>query len=167
MKKINTVKNILDLNTVKVNSVQETCAKCFAVHILKFEILQPTWNNKTKNIKSARFIDEKLKTKSLMFFITFFHVICKISNFIMWTAKHLAQVSCTELTLKQQSYLLTSVNFSIFSIGEFVRFIGTKDLKQQSCHPFLIRFSLFSIRELVGLLLKDFLYIWMECYKKP
>ena len=29
----------------------------------------------------------------------FFHVICKISNFNMWTAKHLAQASCTELTL--------------------------------------------------------------------
>ena len=27
---------------VKVNSVQEACAKCFAVHILKFEILQIT-----------------------------------------------------------------------------------------------------------------------------
>ena len=29
----------------------------------------------------------------------FFHVICKISNFNMWTAKHLAQASCTGLTL--------------------------------------------------------------------
>ena len=29
----------------------------------------------------------------------FFHVICKISNFNMWTAKHLVQASCTELTL--------------------------------------------------------------------
>ena len=27
---------------VKGNSVQEACAKCFAVHILKFEILQVT-----------------------------------------------------------------------------------------------------------------------------
>ena len=31
----------LDLS--KVNSVQEACAKCSAVHILKFEILQITW----------------------------------------------------------------------------------------------------------------------------
>ena len=29
----------------------------------------------------------------------FFHVFCKISNFHMWTVKHLAQASCTELTL--------------------------------------------------------------------
>ena len=29
----------------------------------------------------------------------FFHVICKISNFNIWTAKHLAQASCSELTL--------------------------------------------------------------------
>ena len=29
----------------------------------------------------------------------FFHVMCKILNLIMWTTKHLAQASCTELTL--------------------------------------------------------------------
>ena len=29
-------------NLLKVNSVQEACAKCFAVHKLKFEILQIT-----------------------------------------------------------------------------------------------------------------------------
>ena len=34
-----------------------------------------------------------------MFFVSFFHVICKISNFNVLTAKHLAQASCTELTL--------------------------------------------------------------------
>ena len=28
------------LSLLKVNSVQDACAKCFAVHILKFEILQ-------------------------------------------------------------------------------------------------------------------------------
>ena len=27
------------------------------------------------------------------------YMICKISNFIMWTAKHFGQASCTELTL--------------------------------------------------------------------
>ena len=32
-------------NLCKVNSVQEVCAKCFAVHILKFEVLQMTWKN--------------------------------------------------------------------------------------------------------------------------
>ena len=41
----------------KVSSVQEACAKCLAVHILKFEILQTT--------------SEKLKTKSLMFFVSY------------------------------------------------------------------------------------------------
>ena len=35
----------------KVNSVQEAFAKYFAVHLLKFEILQTTWKNKTKSIK--------------------------------------------------------------------------------------------------------------------
>ena len=73
----------------KVNSVQEACAKCFAVH------LQTTW----KNIKmlDLLMINWKLRVWSSLFH--FFHVICKISNFNMWTAKHLAQASCTELTL--------------------------------------------------------------------
>ena len=35
----------------------------------------------------------------LMFFILFFHVVCEISNFNTWTAKHLDQASCNELTL--------------------------------------------------------------------
>ena len=35
----------------------------------------------------------------LMFFVLLFHVVCKISNLNMWTAKHLVQASCTELTL--------------------------------------------------------------------
>ena len=35
----------------KVNSVQEACAKCFTVQTLKFEILQITWKNETKNIR--------------------------------------------------------------------------------------------------------------------
>ena len=51
-----------------------------------------------KKHENTRFIDEKLKNKSLVFFVSFFHVICKISNFDMWTAKHLAQASYTELT---------------------------------------------------------------------
>ena len=45
----------------KGNSVQEACAKCFAVHILKFEILQTTWKNKTKNIKV---LDLLMKTEN-------------------------------------------------------------------------------------------------------
>ena len=36
----------------------------------------------------------------LKFEILFFHVVCKISNFEMCTAKHLAQASCMELTLQ-------------------------------------------------------------------
>ena len=38
----------------KVNSVQEACTKCFAVHMLKFEILQIIRQNKTKNIKMLK-----------------------------------------------------------------------------------------------------------------
>ena len=57
--------------------IQEACAKYFAVHILKLK---------------------RLKTNSVMFFVSF----SKFSNFNMWTAKHLAQASCTELTLKME-----------------------------------------------------------------
>ena len=35
----------------KVNSVQESCAKFFAVHILRFEILQATLKNKTNKLE--------------------------------------------------------------------------------------------------------------------
>ena len=46
----------------KVNSPQEACTKSFAVHILRFEILQTTWKHKTKKHQNGRSIDEKLKT---------------------------------------------------------------------------------------------------------
>ena len=48
--------------------------------IIKIEILQTTWKNKTKNIKILNLLME-LKSKGLMFIVSFFHVICKISNF--------------------------------------------------------------------------------------
>ena len=88
----------------KVNSVQEACAKCFAVHLSKFEILQTTWKNKTKNIKMLVFIDEKLKLRVWCSLLHFFHLICKISNLNTWTAKRLMQASCTELTLPQSKF---------------------------------------------------------------
>ena len=52
----------------KVNSVKEAGAKCFAVHTLKFEILHTTWKNKAKQHEN----DEKLKSKGLMYFVSFF-----------------------------------------------------------------------------------------------
>ena len=36
------IEHLFQYKTHKVNSVQEACAKCFAVYILKFEILQTT-----------------------------------------------------------------------------------------------------------------------------
>ena len=86
-------------NWNKVNSIQEACAKCSVVHLLNFEILQTT--HKKQQHLNAKFIGEKLKTRVWHFLFHYFHVICKISNFNMWTAKHLAQASCTELTLIQ------------------------------------------------------------------
>ena len=42
-----------------VNSVQEACTKCFAVHMLKFEILQTVRKNKTKSIKNLDLLINK------------------------------------------------------------------------------------------------------------
>ena len=75
---------------LKVNSVQEACAKCFADHILEFETLQTTWKNKTRSIKMLDLLMKNGKLRVI--------AICKISHFNMWAAKHLAQASCTELT---------------------------------------------------------------------
>jgi hypothetical protein len=69
----------------KVNSVEEACGKCFAVHILKFEILQITWkkwNKEHQTLSFQFFID---KSSTFMGFVLFFHVVWKISNFDMWT----------------------------------------------------------------------------------
>mgnify|MGYP001275423916 CR=1 FL=1 len=54
----------------KVNSVQEAWAKCFAIHLLEFEILHTTLKKKQRH-QNARFIDEKQKTRSLRFFVSF------------------------------------------------------------------------------------------------
>ena len=60
----------------KVNSVQEACAKCFVVHIFKFEILQITLKklNKEHQTLSFQFFTNKVHI------LIFFHVVCKISN---------------------------------------------------------------------------------------
>ena len=67
----------------KVNSVQEACTKCFAVHLLKFEIMQITWKKLNKEHQSLSFQFFINKSNILMFFALFFHMVCKISNFDM------------------------------------------------------------------------------------
>ena len=62
----------------KVNLVQEACVKCFAVHLLKFEIFQTSWKTKQKH-QNAKSIGEKLKTKGLMFFVSFLK--CDMQDF--------------------------------------------------------------------------------------
>ena len=77
----------------KVNSVQEACAKCFLVHILKFEILQITWKklNTEHKTLSFQFFTKRFSIFALWHFLfCFFHLVCRTSNFNMWTAKNLA-----------------------------------------------------------------------------
>ena len=64
-------------DTIKVNSVKEACAKCFVVHILKFETLQITWKNQTKNIRPLVL---SFSTIDLAFW-------CILSCLFMWFAR--------------------------------------------------------------------------------
>ena len=51
---------------IKVNSVQEACAKCFAVRKLKFEILQITWNKDPQNLSFPFFFNKYTGSSCLM-----------------------------------------------------------------------------------------------------
>ena len=59
----------LSLIDIKVNSVQEACSKCFAVHMLEFEILQITWKkwNKEYQTLSFQFIPNKFSISMFLF----------------------------------------------------------------------------------------------------
>ena len=57
---------------VKVNSVYEACANYFAVQIIRIWNLANHMKKQNKTHQNASFIDEKLKTNSRMFFISFF-----------------------------------------------------------------------------------------------
>ena len=67
------------MNFFKVNSVQEPCAKSFAVHLLKFEILQITWEkwNKEHQTHSFQFF-------SYRFWCFLFCFSCGLQDFKFW-----------------------------------------------------------------------------------
>ena len=58
----------------KVNSAQEACAKCFVVHVSKFEIPQITWKNRKNHIKT---LDLFMKNWKLW-------VWCSLLHFFVW-----------------------------------------------------------------------------------
>ena len=65
---------------IKANSLWEPSVKCFAVHTLKFEILQSyekIWNKEYQILSFQFFIN---RSSILMLFDLIFHVVCKISN---------------------------------------------------------------------------------------
>ena len=76
-------------------SARSLCQMIYGPHI---EILQIR-KNETKNIRLLVFQFFNNRSSILMFFVMFFSVVLKIQNSNMWTAKHLAQASCTEFTL--------------------------------------------------------------------
>ena len=65
---------LTSLSLSKGNSVQEACAKCFAVHILEFEIFQITWKKWNK----------EHQTFSFQFFINRSSIWCFLFCFFMW-----------------------------------------------------------------------------------
>ena len=79
---------LLNSTNVPLCSLQETCVKCFAVHLLKFEILQTTWKNKTKNIKMLDLLVKNWKLRVWCSLFTFFFMwfarfqilICELQN---------------------------------------------------------------------------------------
>ena len=68
---------ITSIKIHKVNSVQEAFTKCFAVHILKFEILQITWNK----------WNEQHQTLSFQFFINKWWFWWFLFCFFVWFAR--------------------------------------------------------------------------------
>ena len=58
--------------------------------------------NETKNIRLLFFSFSTLNLIILMLFVSFDHVVFKISNIDMWTIKYLVQASYTELPLSVQ-----------------------------------------------------------------
>ena len=62
--------------------VQEACAQCFAVHILKFEILQITWKKWNKEHQALSFHLFINKSSIWMLFVLFFS--CGLHDLKFW-----------------------------------------------------------------------------------
>ena len=69
------------IKVCKVNSVHKASTNCFAVRILKFEILPIPWKKWNKEHQTPSFQFFTITFSILNFFGLFFHVVCKISNF--------------------------------------------------------------------------------------
>ena len=80
----------LKLVECKVNSVQEACAKCFAVHILRFEIFQIIWKELNKEHEKLSFQFFIIKCCILMDFFVYScglqYINCKVfgESFLYW-----------------------------------------------------------------------------------
>ena len=87
----------------KYHCVKSTQYKRLAPNALRFtyQNLKSCKSHKKYETLSFQFFTNRFSI--LMFFISFFHFICRISNSDKWAAKHLAQVSCTEFTLSKSS----------------------------------------------------------------
>ena len=107
----------------RTHSIKSTQYKKLAPNALWFklkcEILQIVWNKWNKQHQTISF---QFFTFSILMF---FHEVCKISNSNKWTAKHLAQVSCTELTLSGLNFWIKndSEKWSSIFILKFMKLL--------------------------------------------
>ena len=97
----------------KVNSVQEAGAKCFTVHILKFEI---KWKNETKNIilVCQFFIN---KSSIWMLFVLFFMRFARFLILISELQRIWRKLLVLSLQITEELYLINF--FDIFQFWKY------------------------------------------------
>ena len=96
---------------IKVNSVQEAFAKCFAVHILKFEILQIIWKKWNK----------EHQTLSFQFFINKSTILMLLISFLMWFARFQNSI-CEPQSIWHKLLILSCLYLRTLSFPSLLKF---------------------------------------------
>ena len=112
---------------------------------IKIWNLKITWKKWNKEHQTLSFQFLINKSSILMFFVLFLHVVCEISNFNMWTTKHLAQGSCTELTLIDipQYVNIWIILFLLRFVSRGLRNQQVKLILNRETHSTYLEFSCF------------------------
>ena len=104
---------------LKVNSLQEACAKRFAVHVLKFEILQNARKDKTKTIKMLNLLVKNSKVRVRCSLFHFFLVFCNIPNSIWMLMIKSTNLNCFykhlifEKKITQTGFSAENISFQV------------------------------------------------------
>ena len=102
-----------------------------SLHQIICDSLIKIWN-KEHQIFSYEFFTNRAII--LMFFVLFFHVVCEISNLNRWTAKHLAQASCTEFKYfkPKQTHYRYHLRKRINKFRKFANFLNYSDCFEET-----------------------------------